>query len=318
VPTLTVTNYYTDNGRIIGEKVGTNARTDYLTDALGSVTATVNQSAQVVNTYRYKPYGAQLSKTGTGSDPAFRWVGSLGYRQTGLSQSDVYVRARHYGSAPGRWFQRDPLPRTLLAPYTYTDARPATRVDPSGNGVRKICGQCMPGTHVAPEPVCTSLPLESTCGAACSQWPWVIDDGTPEGFVIQFVKNYSLWFTCGYVMKTQFYSFWEAWKVENGEMSNACPPPTPVQLADFVTLEFRGGCTGLNIRVSEWYWIPGYRLDLDWHCGGFEHTGLPWRTSTPPGLKSRPDGTEMTAAFGWQCCTRPYTQTVVVCDPPPE
>ena len=36
---------------------------------LGSVTATVNQSAQVVNTYRNKPYGVQLAKTGAGADP---------------------------------------------------------------------------------------------------------------------------------------------------------------------------------------------------------------------------------------------------------
>jgi hypothetical protein len=103
MPTTTVTKYYSVNGQIIGEKVGSNSRVDYLTDALGSVTATVDQNAAVVNTYRYKPYGAQLSKTGSGPDPAFRWVGSLGYRQTGVNQSDVYVRARHYGTAAGQW-----------------------------------------------------------------------------------------------------------------------------------------------------------------------------------------------------------------------
>src|SRR5512135_3227648 len=93
---MAVTNYYSVNGELIGEKVGANARTDYLTDALGNVTATLNQSGAVVNTYRYKPYGAQLAKTGVGADPAFRWVGGQGYRQTGKKYSDVYVRARHY------------------------------------------------------------------------------------------------------------------------------------------------------------------------------------------------------------------------------
>ena len=75
---MAVTNYHTINGRIIGETTAGLPRVDYLTDALGSVTATVNQSAQVVNTYVYTPSGATLAKTGTGADPAFGWVGNRG------------------------------------------------------------------------------------------------------------------------------------------------------------------------------------------------------------------------------------------------
>ena len=63
------TTYYDNvNGRLRGQ-VTAGVRTGYLTDALGSVTATV-QAAAVVNTYRYKPYGTQLAKTGAGADPA--------------------------------------------------------------------------------------------------------------------------------------------------------------------------------------------------------------------------------------------------------
>ena len=40
---MAVTNYYTVNGALIGEKTAGGSRTDYLTDALGNVTATVNQ-----------------------------------------------------------------------------------------------------------------------------------------------------------------------------------------------------------------------------------------------------------------------------------
>ena len=72
---MAVTNYYTVNGSIIEESTN-GVRTDYLMDALGSVTGTVNSSAQVINTYRYKPFGDLLSKTGTGADPAFGWVGT--------------------------------------------------------------------------------------------------------------------------------------------------------------------------------------------------------------------------------------------------
>src|ERR1043166_313193 len=100
---MPVTNYYTVGNEIIGEKTTGGSRVDYLTDMLGSVTATVNQSAQVVNTYRNKPYGTQLAKTGVGADPAFLWNGSSGYRQTGNRVSEDYVGARHYSSTTGEW-----------------------------------------------------------------------------------------------------------------------------------------------------------------------------------------------------------------------
>lgn len=105
-------SYYSVGGQIIGEKAVGQPRMDYLTDALGSVTATVNQSAQVVNAYRYnryKPYGTQLAQTGAGADLSFQWVGSQGYRSTGRTYSDTYVRARYYASVIGRWTTPDPL-----------------------------------------------------------------------------------------------------------------------------------------------------------------------------------------------------------------
>ena len=49
-----ITNHYSINGELIGEKVEPVTRTDYLPDALGSVTATFNQSVEVVYTYSFK------------------------------------------------------------------------------------------------------------------------------------------------------------------------------------------------------------------------------------------------------------------------
>jgi RHS repeat-associated protein len=130
---MAVTNYHTVNGRILGETTG-GVRTDYLTDALGSVTATVNPSAQVINRYTYKPYGALLAKTGVGADPANQWVGSLGYRQTGKKYSDVYIRARHYDTLSGRWTSKDPIGFTgsSFNLFAYGRLSPSLRVDPSG------------------------------------------------------------------------------------------------------------------------------------------------------------------------------------------
>jgi len=143
---MPVTNYLTVKGEIIGETTG-GVRTDYLTDALGSVMATVDQSASVVNTYRYKPYGELLAKTGTGSDPIFGWVGSQGYAQTGRKYAEQYVRARHYSSTSGRWTSKDPL-WPDKSDYAYSLTNPVTFVDPSGQ-----------------DPICSpSDPIDSSTG----------------------------------------------------------------------------------------------------------------------------------------------------------
>ena len=67
---MAVTNYHTVNGRVIGETTG-GVRTDYMRDALGSVTGTT-VAGVVQNTYRYQPYlfpGINISwpSGGTGS-----------------------------------------------------------------------------------------------------------------------------------------------------------------------------------------------------------------------------------------------------------
>lgn len=103
----------------------------YGTDALGSVIATYDNTGKTENTYRYKPCGGLLAKTGTTADPLFTWAGSLGYRQTGRGYSDLYVRARHYSAGLGVWTTVDPLwPGS--APYGYSQGSPVGFSDPSG------------------------------------------------------------------------------------------------------------------------------------------------------------------------------------------
>jgi hypothetical protein len=134
-----VTNYYTVEGQIIGEETS-GVRTDYLTDALGSVTATVDQNPAIVNTYRYKPYGGLLAKTGAGADPKFTWVGSHGYRHTGRTYSYKYVRARHYGSSSASWTSFDKLWPVQL-PYSAFGCSPSNLIDSSGMASYDIkCG----------------------------------------------------------------------------------------------------------------------------------------------------------------------------------
>ena len=126
---MPVTNYYSVNGVIIAEHTSGQSRLDYVTDALGSVIATVDQTLTVKSTARYKPYGAVLSETGT--QPMYGWVGAPGYRRTGLPHTDIYVRKRHPSTVEGRWTTPD-----LLWPYSeaylYALANPSTLTDPSG------------------------------------------------------------------------------------------------------------------------------------------------------------------------------------------
>ncbi|MCW5944133.1 MAG: hypothetical protein KIS66_18045 [Fimbriimonadaceae bacterium] len=134
---MPVTNYHTVNGRTIGETTD-GVRTDYLTDALGSVTATVDQSQNVLNTYRYKPYGGLLAKTGSSPDPRFLWTGDTGSRTTGLAYSEQYNRARHYGSMQAGWTSVDPMWPTRRA-YVLGKCCAAACIRDSG-GPRQFAG----------------------------------------------------------------------------------------------------------------------------------------------------------------------------------
>jgi hypothetical protein len=100
---MAFTSYLTTDGKIHSQVSG-GVAIGYLTDALGSVVGTVDSSGNVTNTYRYKPYGSTLAKTGSSADPKNLWVGSFGYRATSRIDSEYYMqRARHYGSNIGRW-----------------------------------------------------------------------------------------------------------------------------------------------------------------------------------------------------------------------
>jgi hypothetical protein len=110
-----VTSYYSFGGEILGEETG-GVRRDYLTDALGSVTATVTGAGVVENTYRYKPYGDQLAKTGTGSDPKFLWGGELGCRENKLKYADKYDLGGFYSTQLGTFASSIMLGQVLPPP----------------------------------------------------------------------------------------------------------------------------------------------------------------------------------------------------------
>lgn len=124
-------SYYTVGGEILAERTAGGGRVNYGVDALGSVTSTLVVDA-VQNRYSYKPYGSELSRSGAGADPSFRWVGSLGYRQTGRVYSESYVTARHYAQTLGRW-SNAPIPSATNA-YKFSSDSPLSDAHPARAG----------------------------------------------------------------------------------------------------------------------------------------------------------------------------------------
>jgi len=129
---MPITNYISVNGRMLSE-VTDGVILDYVPDALGSIHSVVDQTATVVKTMRYKPYGEVLSRSGSISDRMYQWVGTYGYRATFNYASSHYVRARHYSQTPGAWTTVDPLWPDESG-YGYCDGSPRTKIDPQGLG----------------------------------------------------------------------------------------------------------------------------------------------------------------------------------------
>ncbi|RYG99829.1 MAG: hypothetical protein EON58_02555 [Alphaproteobacteria bacterium] len=144
---MPVVNYHVANGRMRGQSTA-GSRTDYLTDALGSMTGTVTSTSALKNAYRHKPYGQPLSKTGSGVDPRFLWTGDTGSRTTGTSNAEQYNRARHYGAKQAGWTSVDPLWPEESA-YGYVGGNPTSWIDPSGMQEAVTAGAAI-GTLICP------------------------------------------------------------------------------------------------------------------------------------------------------------------------
>lgn len=131
------TNYVTTHGVIWGEISSTGVTTSYGCDALGSVRETYGAGA-IQNTYRYKPYGGPLTKTGSQPDPGFLWNGGNGYRATFLPYAEEYVRMRHYSFTSSAWTTRDLLWPNESA-MGYVSGNPVTLMDRSGLSPTNSC-----------------------------------------------------------------------------------------------------------------------------------------------------------------------------------
>lgn len=117
-----------------------------LLDSLGSVRQLTNASGAVTLSRSYDAFGAIRHANGAG------WT-TLGFtgERTNPFDGTIYLRARHYSPALGRFLQRDSFAGTAERPqslnrYAYTENNPATWTDPSGRCIGFLFGSatCRP------------------------------------------------------------------------------------------------------------------------------------------------------------------------------
>lgn len=98
----------------------------YLTDALGSVVATADESGAKVNTYSYSPRGVTRAASSEKVSQPYRFAG--GYQDpTGM----YHFAARYYDPNIGRFNSPDPSGMEKN-PYLYAEGDPVNRIDPTG------------------------------------------------------------------------------------------------------------------------------------------------------------------------------------------
>jgi RHS repeat-associated protein len=105
----------------------------FLPDALGSVRHLADGTSQVTLARRYDPYGERLSSLGTGAT-SYDFTGEWRDSTTNL----IYLRARYYSPAVGRFVTRDTWPGSIRRPssanrWVYSLSNPTNWTDPSGN-----------------------------------------------------------------------------------------------------------------------------------------------------------------------------------------
>jgi RHS repeat-associated protein len=130
----TITNLYCHSpyGLVCGIDPNTNQKRWYLYDFRGSTVAIVDDNQNVVEYYKYEPFGQiEESSHTAGTTTKFLYVGKYGVEYH--SPHLYYMRARCYDPTNGRFYGEDPIWGTNL--FAYGDNNPVTKIDVNGSQV---------------------------------------------------------------------------------------------------------------------------------------------------------------------------------------
>lgn len=295
-------SFLTVNGQIIGETTN-GVFTGYLPDAQGNVVATVDESGALLNTYRYKPSGELLDKTGTGADPAFLWAGTLGYRFIGLIGASHYVRARHFAMGTGQWHSVDALWPSEL-PYVYCGGNPVSCLDPSGDLALKASDM---GGRVK---------WAYSCHGKYQSVVEITGYPRQVGYVIQRVTITDTVSTCEKDGKPKTETFFEAWcvilaggsyRLATGNCTNQVDAQYDIWAANL------GSDKGSIVGKGEMVFMAGKPKDFDkyFKVGNVARAGRLLSAKTYPHFPKKIEATQ-TVNYTWSCCC-PKGATKRVC-----
>ncbi len=115
------------SGAIAGFLTNTGAHYYPLTDNLGSILYTVDNTGNPISGATYQPFGAQTITAPAPFTQPFGYTGAYTQPATGL----IHLSARYYDPTLGRFTQQDPSGQDNN-PYTYAGNGPINKTDPSG------------------------------------------------------------------------------------------------------------------------------------------------------------------------------------------
>ena len=127
-----------DEGGLQSMRIGPATPYYYVFDGLGSVVALTDSNGVAQNTYKYEPYGATATATGTVPNP---WQFASGYHDT---TGWYKFGMRYYSGRFGRWSQLDPKEHPTdpwqQNRFGYAGGDPINNTDPSGECVWGFIG----------------------------------------------------------------------------------------------------------------------------------------------------------------------------------
>ena len=125
--------YVRGNDLVYADKGENTEKKYYVTDPHGNVVQLTDESGKVTKTYEYDSFGNEVNPDSKDENP-FRYCGEYYDKET----EEIYLRARYYQPAVGRFLTRDTYtgeedePESLHL-YTYCENDGVNAWDPSGN-----------------------------------------------------------------------------------------------------------------------------------------------------------------------------------------